>query len=319
MRCNIARFDANENVFLGRELESLDPRDFMTLFAGLLARRFVPTIPGIDPVDEVYSYVMYTVTGKTKSGAPGKHARNLPLVNVTKKKTSRTIKSIPGAYQWTIDEIRAAAKKQVPLERISVQAAMTMITRAMDDLIAFGEDGSDITGLLNDASVDNTTTPVTKTGGGTAWSDASQPAEWIADVNKLIEATRTRLQQASEMNAEVPAFDRFTILLPQKHYAKLAETPRSTTSDTSALKWLLNNNPWIESIEEWWKCGVADSGDPRMVCYPRNEMAVGAVVPIDFESFNPQEEGLDILVPCRGKCGGVVMRYPVAVSYMDDI
>lgn len=319
MRTNVSHLDANENIFLGRELESLDPREFMTLFAGLLARRFVPTIPNIDPSEEAYSYTMYTVTGVTGPGAPTKHAHDLPTVNVTRQKLSQRIENIPGAYGWTVDEIRAAAKKNVPLERVTVQAAMTMIMRAIDDMLATGFTAGGIYGLLNNPNVDDTITPVTKTGGGTVWSDASKPGEWISDINKLVETTEARLQQASLVNSEVPAFNRFVVLMDQGHYNKLRDTPRSDQSDMSALKWLLENNTSIESIEPWFKCATADGGDPMMVCYPRQEMAVGGVCPVDFESLNPQEKGFDVVVPCRGKCGGVVMRYPVAVSYLKDI
>lgn len=319
MNPNLRVLDSNENVFLGREVEKLDPRNFMTLFAGLYARRFVPTIPGIQSWQEAYSYVMYTMTGQAKRGAPGGHAKDMPTVNWTKKKYSRTIKSIPAAYQWTIDEIRAAANTGVPLEQMSVQGAMNVIMRAIDEMLAFGDAGSDITGLLNNPEVDDTLVPVDKTGGGKVWTDASQPKEWIADINILINGTRDRLQQASEMNSEIPVFDKFVILAPQNHYQKMADTPRSDNSDTTVLQWLLKNNPWIESIEEWYKCGTADDGDPQLTCYPRQELAVGGIVPTEFESFNPQESGLDIVVPCRGKCGGVVMRYPVAVSYLKGV
>lgn len=319
MRLNMPVFDANENIFLGRELESLDPREFMTLFAGLLARKFVPDVPNVDPTKESYAYTMYTITGQTGPAVPGKHGHDLPTVNVTRTKTSQNIVSLPASYQWTIDEIRAAAKAGVPLERTTVQAAMSIIQRAVDTMIATGSSADAIYGLLNNPSVDDTTAPVAKTGGGTAWSAASQPAEWISDINNLIAATRTRLQQAAAIDGSIPAVDKFVILLPQSHYTKLAETPRSTTSDTTALRWLLGNNPFIESIEEWYKCGTADGGSPRIVCYPRNEMILGGIVPIDFESLNPQEKGFDVIVPCRGKCGGVVMRYPVAVSYMDSV
>lgn len=321
-RVNDPRLDANENIFLARELEALDPQNYFVLFQALLGRRFVPTIEGIPSWAEEYAYNMYEEKSRSKIGAPGGHAKDAPTVSIVKKKYNRTIKQIPNAYSWTVDEIKAAHAKGIPLDTMTAQIAMAAIAREIDTLIAFGDDASDITGLLNNASVDATTSPVTKTGGGTVWSDASLPAEWIADINKLVAATRTRLKQAAQFpgGTGMPAFAKFVLLLPQSHYTKLAETPRSTTSDTTALRWLLANNPFIESIEEWAACDTADSGtDPRIVCYPRDPLALGAVVPSEFESLSPQMSGHDVVVPCAGKCGGTVIRYPVAFSYMDDV
>jgi hypothetical protein len=56
-----------------------------------------------------------------------------------------------------------------------------------------------------------------------------------------------------------------------------------------------------------------------MVAYPRNPLALGALVPSDFKALAPQERNQDIVVPVSAKCGGVICRYPVAVLYMDGI
>lgn len=118
-----------------------------------------------------------------------------------------------------------------------------------------------------------------------------------------------------------PAFDRFTVLVPSTRYSLIASTPRTDNSDTTILQFLLRNNPFIESIEEWFQCDTADAAGtgPRMVAYPRDPMCVGALIPDEFSQLSPQEEGHNINVPANGSCGGTVVRYGVAMRYMDNI
>ncbi len=324
IRLNLPRLDANETIHLSRELETIDPVNYLALFAGLLGRTFVPEVKNVSPLDNVYTYKMFEVTGRGKTGSSGGKAKNSPIVGVKMTPTSQNIKQIPVSYGWGVREIQQAAKHNIPLDQLTIQAAMSTVARTQDNLIAFGEDGTNIKGLLNHPGVDDTT-PSTKTGAGagTKWirTVPVDPLEICADIAKLVAETRAALKQASRLpgGAAMPAFDKFVILLDSTNYGYIASTPRSTTSDTTILKWLLLNNPFIESIEEWWQCDEADSGNPLAVCYPRDEMCLGAVVPVEFESLTPQEEGHEIVVPANGSCGGTVIRYTVAVRYMRGI
>lgn len=56
-----------------------------------------------------------------------------------------------------------------------------------------------------------------------------------------------------------------------------------------------------------------------MVCYRRSPDALEAIVPQEFEQFPAQERGLEFVVPCHAKCGGVVLYYPLSMAYGDGI
>ncbi len=316
---NLGRFDSNETIFFSRELETIDPTAYMELYAGLVGRSLVPRVANVDPLDLTYTYRMWKVTGTAKVGGP--HANDGGVIGISAVEASTPIKKIPLSYGWGVDEIRQAAKKGVSLDQQTVMAAMSMLARKVDDMIAFGEANTNITGLLNNASVNDSDTPVTKTPSGTVWTDTSTPGQMIADIVNLVSNTRKALKQASNLPGGdgTPAFDRFVIGLPSFHYNRIATTPRSDFSDTTCLTWLLENVKWIESLEEWWKLDTADDGDPMIVCYPRNPMALGALIPREFESLEPQAVGQDIVVPASGTCGGVVIRYAVACRYLKDV
>jgi hypothetical protein len=317
MRLNMSKLDSNQNVFFARQLEDIDEKNYETLFAGMLGRRYVPLVEGIPEWANVHTYRMFEMTGSAKIIGP--NANDLPRVGVKATETSRNIKQIGTSYGWSVREIQQAAATGTPLDALTVQAARSAVGREVDSLVAVGNSSHAIEGLLKLTGV-NLVVPSTKTGtgAGTAWirTVAVSPDEILHDINNLVSQTRARLKQAGD---QIPMFARFTILLSSAEYGYIATTPRSANSDTTILKYALQNNPWIESIEEWSMCDTADHDNTnnRAVCYPRDPMCLGAIIPQEFTSLAPQEEGLNIVVPATGSCGGVICRYPVAVSYMD--
>lgn len=318
MRYNLPHLDTSQQLFFSRSLESIDKTPYQTLFAGMLGRRYIPNQEGVPEWANVYTYRMYEQTGKAKIIGPG--VNDLPRVGVTAVEASRIIKQIGVSYGWTVREIQQAAATGQALDMMTVNAARNSVARQVDDLLATGSSTYNIQGLLNVSGV-NVATASTKTGSGagTAWIRAVPvaPDEILADINLIVATARGQLKQAGD---EVPVFARFTLLISSANYAYIASTPRSPNSDTSILKWAIANNPWIESIEEWYQCDAAGgSTSPRMVCYPRDPLCVAALVPQEFTSLPPQEEGLGFVIPATGSCGGVVCRYPVAMQYMDHL
>lgn len=313
------RFDSNDTIFFARELETIDPVNYQELFAGLRAKVLFPEVEGINPLDLSYTYRMWSIQGRADIGGP--NSNDMGTVSVIAKEVTQSIKDIDVEFGWTVKDIQRAARTGTPLDQLTIQAAMSIIARRQETMIAFGESGTNITGMLNNASVSTAIAPVTKTPSGTAWTAATTPAEMLADINNIVNGTRQRLKQASKMPGGdiTPAFDRFVVLLPSYHYGLANSTPRSDNSDTTVLQYALQNNRFIESIEEWWELDTADASHgngPMFMCYPRNAMWGGWIAPRTWDAQNPQESGKNIIIPASGNCGGGCIRYPVAASYM---
>lgn len=305
--------DSTQVAFLQRELEELDKQAYEALVPGNLARKYIPDQPGMAEWQESYRYKMYTKRGKLKVGA--KNLDRLQRASLTMVSTIRRIEQFPLSYAWTVREIQQAAATGVPLDSLTVMAARTTAARKVDDFLALGN-GSDIDGLLSNSSGDvNIETPNAKTGGAPWVTAGNLPDEVLSDINKLTEQLTTGLKQT-----DTPGFDKFVMLVPTKQYAYIASTPRSTYSDTTILKFAIQNNPWIESIEPWWQCNGAGVGPTdRIVIYPRTPLAVAGLVPQEFRPLSPQERDLEIVVPVSVSCGGTILRYPVAMRYMDGV
>lgn len=321
---NPTRLDAADTVFLERELRHIDPVRYHTLFAGLKGRTYIPLIEGVSPLMNEYAYKMCTIVGDadtTRLGAS--HANDHPSVSVKYTETVSSIRQIPVSMKWSVRELKQSATfAGGALQDDTIRAAMSYIERQRDDMLAFGVANTTIKGLLNATGVASTT-PSTKTGtgAGTAWirTVPVNPDEILADIAKMVSDVRTGLKQAALMpgGESMPAFDRWVLLLDQANYTYISQTPRSTTSDRTILQWALQQNPWLESIEEWWQCDTAGSGSSHLaVLYPRNPMAVGCLIPDEWSMEQWQYVGHDIVVPANGSCGGTVVKYPVAMRYM---
>lgn len=311
----IEHLDANETLFFLRDLEHRDPKKYEQLFAALMARRFVPMIEGIPEWATSHRYKMYEVTGSAKVIGPD--SSELPTVGVIAREVQRNIKSIGVKYEWTIDEIKASAATGAQLDDFTVMSAMSAAERETDSLLAIGNSAYAIEGLLNHTGL-GSTTAVTKAATGTTWAVAT-PAEVIKDVRKQVSELRAAIAHGSTSGGmDMPAFDRFAYLLPTANYTQIATTPRSDNSDTSILAWLMQNITYLESIEEWSFCDNV-GGVTRALLYPRNPLCVGGIVNQEFTQHAPQARDLKIQVPCQMKCGGTVIRYPVACQKMDSI
>lgn len=318
------RLDSAGTAWLERELRKVDPIHFMTLFAGILGRRYVPLIDGVPKLANEYAYRMATIVGDAKVGAPG--ANDATVVGVTYEDVVSAIKQIPVTMTWGVRELAQSAQYGGQLQEDTITAAMGALARKQDTMIAFGLANTTIKGLLNATGV-NTTTPSTKSGAGagTAWirTVPVNPDEILADIAKMVADTRFALNQATLMPGgdSMPAFPRFNLLLDQVNYTYISQTPRSTTSDKTILQWALTQNPWLNSIEEWFQCDTAGaSNSHRAVLYPASRPdAVGCIIPDDWSMLPWQYVGHNIVVPSGGSCGGTVIKYKVACRYMDAI
>lgn len=306
------RFDATDSAFLARELESIDERYFTELLPGLDGLRFIPLIQNVSPDSNAYTYSMWKFKGRVKAGS--RNADDAPRATAVREEASRVMKELEGSYAWTISEIRRAQRLGIPLDQATVDAARRVMGQKIETMLATGDSTLGIEGLLNLTGVDSETIS-TKTSGNT-WeaNAATDPAKIIGDVN-LVTA-----EVFKDLKGTQAQFDKWLVLVSPAAYAAIATTPRSTTSDTTILQFLLKNNPWLESIEPWSQCtGAGSGGTDRLVAFPRNESWGGALVPEEFEALDPQPRNLEIVVPTRGVCGGVITRYAVAARYMDGI
>jgi len=306
------RLDANETLYMARELESVEAKLYEWKERELKYRTYVPVSNKDNPGANTITYRMLTMIGMAKIIA--NYADDLPRADAYMKEYSQSVKSLATSIGYNTQELRAAAMANVPLETVKANAARRAIRQLESAICWDGDDEKGITGLLN-----NTNIPTLAAADGadpvaSAWSGKTA-AEIITDINAPISQVR------SQSNG-VHAAD--TMLLPIPQYDIIATTPRSSTSDLTILEYItkpgnkfgLKTVDWLSTeLELAFTSGTEDGA----IVYERSAEVLEHRIPLEMQHLPVQERGLEFIIPIESRDGGVVVRYPLAMVFFTGI
>jgi len=310
------RLDAQDSVWLRRELEFIEGETYDQIFPENRGRSIIPTQGNIPDWAKIFTWRERSAFGKAK--IVSNMSDDIPRVDVARTEHSKTIKVIADAYGYDIFDIKAAIATGIRLDADKAIQARRAIETETDRILAVGDVDHNLNGLLTLDTVGSITPTVatTKTGGGTNWSAAATAKEISNDITKLINAILTKLQGAHS----TPMFQKFRIVMPDANYLQLISRTIGVDENKSLLSYVMMN-PYIESIVPWWRTvGAAANGvDDRIVAFPADKAVVAGIVPMEFSPQEPEKRNLEYVVDCVATCGGVVSRYPMAIGYMDAV
>lgn len=302
-------FDAADTAFLERELVQLRPKIIDLEYADLIARSLMPMATDIAQSAEVFAFKTMKPVGMAKVINAKSH--DLPRVDVVATEIQGKVYQLGASYGWSINELREAARLRVPLSEYKAKAARDAIELAIDELLGLGnltatsgQTGMTMLGLTNNTDVVNL-------GLGTMhyWVDGNDTASvMLADLQALLDAPA---------NGTKGKFQANRLLLPTAKYNYAKGTPFSTLTGKSVLATFLENNPGVE-VKPWWKLTTAGAGNvPRAIAYKVDSTVLEGVLPQEFEQMPPEVRGLEFIVNCTARCGGVKIYQPTAFKYAD--
>ncbi len=307
-----ARLDATESVWFQRQLEAIDAQVYREKFPALKARSLVPTQGGIPDWARVYTWRELTHYGDAEFIA--NLADDLPRADASGTENTKMIKAVGSSYGYDFFELKAMAAQGISLTTEKALAARRAIETKIDTILAAGASAYGLEGLLNLTGA-ATFTPGTKAAGGKTWGTVAAPN---ATANEIVEDLMGIA--AARVEATKEAFNRFVIILPIAQYNLASQMPMGANAALTPLKFARENSPFIEDIVPWYKAtGAGAASTDRMVCYARTPEVLSGIVPMEFTPMAPQQKGLEFVVNNVATCGGVVVRYPVAVAYGDGI
>ena len=144
-------------------------------------------------------------------------------------------------------------------------------------------------------------------GGGTS---AATPQEMFADLAlafKTIFDTTFGILEAD------------TVVFPTKIQSFLNSTLAQGTFNSKTIMQLMKEaNPWMKNVEYWSRLDTMGAdGKGRIVVYKKDPRVLEFLVSQDFESFPPEVRGMQFTINCHARIGGVQLRYPRAMIYLD--
>lgn len=320
----VAHLDSAESVFVSRALEEVEAGSYDILFPELEGRKFVSTVAA-DPGAQSVTYRQYRRTGLAKLVTDD--GQDLPNAGLSVQEFNRKLYQVGISYQYTNEELRAAALaarngQAVSLDSERGMAAREAVDRAIDVVCAIGSAtsatipglsqgiGTDVglTGLLNQSGA-ATYTIATGLSGSQLWTTKT-PDEIVADLAGIVN---------SQVSATYKIHKPNRILVPIAKYQHIATRRMGDGSDTTILNFAKAMLPGV-MIDSWQYCEAAGTnGVDRMVAYNSNPRFIRMSVAREFTQEPPQVQYLKTIVLCTAKLGGVVCPYPLSITYGDGI
>lgn len=298
--------DSAETMFFQRELEQVKAKSYDVLKAPLKAFELIPVDSTTAPGAKTVTYEQYDSTGIAK--IISNYADDLPTADVKGKEFTSMIKSIGNSYVYSKDDIRAAQFAGKPLNQRKANAAVEAHRQLMNKLAFFGDSEYGIQGLLTNSNIPSA--PVVAGAATTLTWATKTPDEILKDLNSAVSDMLDLTK-----GVEVPN----TIVMPIAQYNHIATTARSANSDTTILEFFKGNNPGIEVMWATELKGAFAGSADGFIVYNRNTDKLFMEIPMMVEVSPAQEKGLSYVVPVESKFGGVIVPYPLSISFRRGI
>lgn len=299
--------DAAESMFFARELEHIKARTFDVKYPRLLSRQVIPVSMEAGPGALSITYYQYTDVGIAV--LVSNYADDLPRSDAFGTKFTSPIEPVAGSWGINIQEMRSSDKAQRRVAQRKSNSARRAWETKVDTIGFEGDTNTGLGGFANNSNVPLTTLTA-GVGGDEEWR-LKTPDEIISDLSSAYAATHLATNDVESPD---------TLALPSRAYTHISTTPRSSTSDTTILEFLLSKFPDLKSVFPWWKLNTAGAGGVgRGILYTRNPDHVTLEIPQDFEQLPVQPRNLELLTPTHGRVGGVIFPYPLAHRYIDKI
>ncbi len=238
----------------------------------------------------------------------------MPRADIKGKEFTTPVKSIGVSYGYSVQEVRAAILVGRSLTQRQANAARRANDQKVNRLAWFGDNTYRILGLINNTNIPANFVPADGVGATTQWVNKT-PDQILRDLNQI---TNSILDVTK--GVEMPN----TVLLPVQQYTLIASTPRSSVSDTTILEYFIQNNPFVTTVDwvpELKGAGpvVDDVATDIFIAYDKNPDKLTMEIPMPYTQYPPQERGLEFIVPCESRYGGIIIYYPLSLTIGEGI
>lgn len=296
-------------AFLLSQLTFIESKMYEKLYKAITYNLIIPISSEAGEWAESITY--FYMDGRAIAKFVGTKSLDVPIAEIGTEKITVPVELGATGYEYSDEELRQA----IYLGRDLAQSKANVARRAYEELAQTvgmtGDEDHNLPGFINNTNV--TVVNVVNPGSGTEFVNKT-PDQIIFDINDLfgdIFADTLQVERAD------------TLLLPTAQWNYITATPRATNSDTSILKWLVANSPFLKSADdiiptpEMAAAGAA--GEDRMMAYTKDIDKVVMHIPMPLRFTEPQRKGLGFQIPGQFKLGGVEFRYPGSARYADGI
>ncbi|WP_019997262.1 DUF2184 domain-containing protein [Aureimonas ureilytica] len=240
---------------------------------------------------------------------------DIPFVDVQLDKGDSRVTMAAIGYRYNLEELSHAQQYGIRLTDDRADAARRAYERYVDNTAFLGRAKLGKTGLVNTASV--TALVAANGAAGTATWATKTADEILKDFNTVLSAIfigSNGIEQAD------------TVLIPQAQYELIATKRLDPTMTTTVLEHIQRANVYTVrtgrplTIRAVWGLETAGAGNSaRLVAYRRDPAVVKMHVPMPLRWLEAERRLLKYEVPGIFRLGGVEVRRPGAMRYLDGI
>lgn len=308
------RLDANQTAFLARDLTYVSRDVQKVLYDKLKAAEFIPVKSEVPRGAQTWTYRQIDIRGQARMSAH-LSADDPPNADVSVEEFPFPVSHVTESYQYSLDELEAAAFAGVPLARDKAEACAELIARGLDQAMRIGDVTRGIYGFFNNPNV-----PVITLGNG-EW-DTATAAQVLADLQQIEQAVITNGRDNHEATR---------MLAPTTYDGVLRNLSMGSANDKSVFKYFFGtpqdpgNSRMLKELFRWIALDSASgtetgaTDDPQAIVYPPDPKVVFAEIPIPYEELPPQPRNYAWVVPARAVFAGVTFKRPKACAYVENL
>ena len=298
------RLDAGETAIFQRQLESIKVQIIEAEYPHLKARELIPVEPGVDPGADTFTWRFWDRLGTAKMIV--NYADDLPRIDMFGSENKTAIETIGISFAYSTQDVRAAAKANVPLQARKALYAKEAAERKLEHIASGGDTTRNVPGVLKNANV-----PIISAGINGNWTPGgATAAQMYSDAHALAFTVWSQTLQIHEPD---------TMVLDSTPYQTFASTPYSTLNGESVMQVFLKSTPFIKQIIPWVECAkkAANNTSSRAWVYEKTPLNLALVIALEFQALPPQMQGLEFAIPCEMRTGGAVYYRPLSAVYCD--
>jgi hypothetical protein len=309
--------DSQTLGFLIGELEAVQETAYEQLYGELNARNFPVLVFGT-PADTEYSTSIYDKVGIAELISDW--ARDLPRADVSKRRYKYKIIPYGNSYGFNLQEIAAAAKLRIPLDKMKGDAARRGFEERLNKTVFTGDERVGNFGLKTNPNISTYTASIGASG-STLWSTKTS-AEILSDMHSVVDSVDLQALGAATVT---------DLWIPRDLYNRVARTNYSSQFPQSILSVFIENTKIpagknspgrpngvrVSPINEM--SGLGSDGGNAMFAWTDDVKMLAVVITEEYRILPPQPKGLEIEHPCYGRIVGLVINGLFSCAKMEGI
>jgi hypothetical protein len=301
------RLDAAESAFFTRQLEYIKAKSYDEKLAPLNYAQFLP-VSGEAPLGATnITWRSYKGFGLAKIISD--YAKDFPRTDIGGEEHSIKLKDIGVSFGYSIQEIRRAQFGGLDLEQRKANNARRAVEQKINSLAWVGDATHGIQGFIKYPGTTEYTVPATGTSTTKTWSTKTA-AQILTDLNGIKNAVYIGTNGVEMID---------TILLPMAQFDLIKNTLIGTSSDTTVYEFFVRNNPGITIAAVRELDGAGTAGADMFIAYKNDSDHLSFELPLAFEQFEAEREGMEYTIPCHAICAGTLVYYPQSISWGEGI